>query len=198
MELIIFDLGHVIVKFSWEAVCHGFAKRANIPKDQFADVLTYLNTLGYERGAVTTATFLGELNKALSIDLDLPEFTKLWNATFEEDKEVTSLLELLGQKRPLYLLSNTNENHFGFIETNFQIARHFQQIILSYEIGHVKPEAKIYEEALTRSSLHPSKCLFIDDLAENTQAAEFLGMKTIVYKGAEDLKRRLPAFNVTI
>jgi putative hydrolase of the HAD superfamily len=198
MKLVVFDLGHVIVEFNWTAVCEGFARRARIPRENFDLVLNYLGSLGYERGKISTAAFLSELNRILKLDLDLAEFTQLWNTTFEEDKEVTALMGRLNKQLPLYLLSNTNENHYQYIQQRFNIEKYFKELILSYRVGHIKPEAEIYDEVFKRSGLKPTECLFIDDLLLNIEAAHDLGMKTILYKGVEDLKQRLNQFGVTV
>jgi HAD superfamily hydrolase (TIGR01509 family) len=198
MKLLVFDLGHVIVEFDWATVCKGFADRAGITSDKFTPVIRYLGSLGYERGTISTSSFLKELNQSLELELDLAEFTRLWNATFEADQNVVSIVDQLSQKWPLYLLSNTNENHFENIEERFNLARYFKELILSYQIGHTKPDAEIYEEVFRRSGLAPCDCLFVDDLVPNIEAAARLGMKTVLYKGANELKRQLNDLGVTV
>lgn len=198
MKLVVFDMGHVFINFSWDAVCDGFASRAGIPRDQFDQVLKYVGSLGYEKGKISTAAFLVQLNKLLKLELDLSEFTQLWNATFEEDKDMRTLMDQLAQRWPLYLLSNTNESHFSYLQQRFDVARNFREIILSYQVGYTKPEAEIYAEVYKRSGFAPPDCLLIDDLKANIEAAKHLGMKTILYTGIEDLQRQLPKFGVTV
>jgi HAD superfamily hydrolase (TIGR01509 family) len=198
MKLVVFDMGHVFINFSWDAVCEGFASRAGIPRDRFDEILGYLGSLGYEKGKISTGAFLAQLNNSLKLELDLSEFTQLWNATFEEDKDMRSLMDQLAQRWPLYLLSNTNENHYSYLQQRFNVARNFREVILSYQVGYSKPEAEIYAEVYKRSGFNPADCLFIDDLEPNIEAAQRLGMKTILYRGIEDLQIRLPNFGVTV
>lgn len=198
MKLVVFDMGHVFIKFSWEAVCDGFANRAGIPRDAFRQNLKYLGGLGYEKGKISTEAFLNEMNALLKIELNLTEFTQLWNATFEEDTEMRVLMDHLAQQWPLYLLSNTNENHFSYLQARYNVARPFKELILSYEVGYSKPEAEIYAEVFRRSGFAPDDCLLIDDLVPNIEAAQRIGMKAILYKGIEDLQMQLPKFGVTV
>jgi HAD superfamily hydrolase (TIGR01509 family) len=160
--------------------------------------MKYLGNLGYEKGTISTSDFLSQVNSTLKTDLDLSEFTQLWNATLEEDQEMAELMEILARARPLYLLSNTNENHFEYLQNRYNIERHFTELILSYKVGHSKPEAEIYAEVFKRSGLQPAECLFIDDLKTNIEAAQDLGMKTILYTGAQALKQKLPDFGVGV
>jgi glucose-1-phosphatase len=198
MKLLVFDMGHVFINFCWDTVCDAFAKRAGIPREQFGKVLDYMETLGYEKGKISTERFLSELNEQLNLQLDCAEFTQLWNLTFEEDRDMRLLMDHLAQRWPLYLLSNTNENHFGYLQERFDVSRNFRELILSYEVGYTKPEAEIYEEVLNRSGYAAADCLLIDDLEANIRAANHLGLNTILYRGIDDLQNRLPGFGVTV
>lgn len=56
----------------------------------------------------------------------------------------------------------------------------FDFVVLSYEVGARKPEAKIYEEALSHlEGLAPDEVLFLDDRERGTLGAEALGIQTI-------------------
>lgn len=198
VKLLVFDMGHVFVDFDWEAVCQGFCAKANRSREEFAHVLSYIGSLGYEQGKISTADFLNELNRKLSASITLEEFTVLWNHTFVENQEMATLLTTLRKQRPLYLLSNTNENHYGFLQSTYDVARHFDGLVLSYEVGYAKPDRKIYEEVLARSGFAASECLFIDDLEPNVKAAEAVGMRAIRFVSVDDLKQRLSSLGFTV
>lgn len=200
VKLLVFDMGHVFIDFEWEMVCLGFCQRANITDDQFRPILKHVGSLGYENGAIATADFLKELNGKLNTTLTLEEFTALWNATFRENEEMASLLVSLRRDSgvPLYLLSNTNENHYGHLQGRFNVERHFDEVILSFKVGCSKPDRRIYEEVLRRSGLKPEECLFIDDLERNVRAAAEVGMNAIRFVGVADLKERLRQFGFAV
>lgn len=196
IALLVFDMGHVFIDFEWDVVCEGFRQRAAVDEQQFAQVLKHLGSLGYERGAIRTPQFLASMNELLRTDISEEEFTRLWNATFRENDEMSQLFALLRKTHPLYLLSNTNDNHYGFLQSTFNVARHFDELILSYEVGATKPDARIYQEVVSRSGLAPSQCLFVDDLEANVEAAAVLGMQTIRFTGVEPLKARLTELGI--
>lgn len=196
VKLIVFDMGHVFVDFDWNAVCQGFATRANIEPAQFKEVLAYMGSLGYEAGAITTDEFLSELNNKLRSDITREEFDVLWTHGFHENPEMAALLNELRQSRPLYLLSNTNEVHYDFLQTTFDVARHFEELILSYQVGCTKPNERIYDEVFKRSGYTPQECVFIDDLVPNIRSAQALGMKTVHFIGIADLKAKLSEFGI--
>jgi|AGTN01.2.fsa_nt_gi haloacid dehalogenase superfamily, subfamily IA, variant 3 with third motif having DD or ED len=191
IALLVFDMGHVFIDFEWDIVCEGFRQRAAVDESRFAEVLKHLGSLGYERGLIRTPAFLSSMNELLQTDITEAEFTQLWNATFRENLEMARLFSSLRKTHPLYLLSNTNDNHYEFLQSTFNVARHFDELILSYEVGATKPDAAIYQEVVNRSGLAPSQCLFVDDLEVNVEAAAALGMQTICFRGVEPLKARL-------
>jgi epoxide hydrolase-like predicted phosphatase len=193
VKLLVFDMGHVFVDFDWNEVCKGFYERAGMSREAFKEVLAYVGSLGYEHGTITTEDFLAALNEKLSLSLSVAEFTQLWNHGFHENPEMAELLQSLKTRRPLYLLSNTNENHYNYLQGTYNVARHFQELILSYEVGLAKPDSRIFEVVLERSGLRPQECLFVDDLVPNIEAASKVGMQTIRFVNANDLKQQLTA-----
>lgn len=197
MKLLVFDMGHVFVDFEWETVCQGFCDRAGITRDEFKPILKHVASLGYESGRSQTADVLREINaKVADLNLTEEEFHILWNATFRENEEMAALLQLLKQDRPIYLLSNTNESHYSYLERTHNVSRHFEELILSYLVGASKPEEAIYLEVMKRSGLKAEDCLFVDDLAMNIEAASKLGMQTIRFIGIDDLKSRLASYGI--
>ena len=198
IKLIVFDMGHVFIDFDWDDVIQGFKLKAAKQTIDFRQIMNFLSNLGYESGKINTPDFINALNKKSGLELDLHEFTQLWNSGFTENSQMAEILTSLKAKFPLYLLSNTNENHFSYLEKVFNVSRHFQELILSYEVGCVKPEIAIYEEVFKRSSLTPHNCLFIDDLPQNINAANDLGMKTILFEGCEKLAQTLTDYEIYI
>ena len=113
MKLVVFDMGNVFIDFNWDVVCAAFAGCAGIPRDRFGHLYECVGNLGYEKGQISTEDFLAELNRLFKLKLDISQFTQVWNASFREDTDMRLLMDQLAQRWPLYLLSNTNENHFS-------------------------------------------------------------------------------------
>jgi len=198
LKLLVFDMGHVFVDFVWSEVCQGFCDRANMKAEQFKEVLAYVGSLGYEAGQIDTVGFVKALNEKLSLSLTVEEFDEIWNFGFHENQEMAALLQELGKSYPLYLLSNTNESHYGFLQRTFKVDRHFKELILSHEVGFTKPDRRIYEEVLKRSGLAANEHLFVDDLERNVRAAQELGIRTIRFISVTDLKEKLAEMGVIV
>ena len=61
----------------------------------------------------------------------------------------------------------------------------FEAIVISGDVGMHKPEPAIYMLGAERLGLRPEDCVFVDDLRENCQGAEEVGMTAILHRGAE-------------
>jgi putative hydrolase of the HAD superfamily len=61
----------------------------------------------------------------------------------------------------------------------------FDGVVISGEVGLHKPQAEIFTLGAERIGLPPDECVFVDDLRENCQGAEALGMTAILHRGAE-------------
>ena len=108
-----------------------------------------------------------------------------WNAILMDFPEYRfKFIKKLSEKKDykLILLSNTNEIHIDYIKQNVAFFKDFKNCFdsfyLSHEINLRKPNADIFEYVLKKEDLIAEECLFIDDTAENTEAAARLGLYT--------------------
>lgn len=62
----------------------------------------------------------------------------------------------------------------------------FDDTILSFEVGIVKPDPAIYEMAATRLGVTPEECIFVDDIEQFCTVAADLGMKAIWHQANAD------------
>jgi putative hydrolase of the HAD superfamily len=208
IELIVFDMGHVFVDFEWDVVCQAFRERSGLSSEAFKEVLRQITTWGYETGHLNTVDLLKRFNEVLAGHhqgrdgapglLREDEFHELWNLTFRENDIMAEILSSLKERFPLYLLSNTNESHWNYLTCKYNVGRHFQELILSHEVQMAKPDPRIYELVLEKAGVAAQRCVFIDDLAVNVQAASGLGIQTIQFQGPEHLIAALAELGVIL
>ena len=68
----------------------------------------------------------------------------------------------------------------------------FDAVVVSCEVGVTKPDPRIFAMCLSRLGVSPERALFVDDRADNIEAAARLGMKTLHFHG-DDAVARLSA-----
>lgn len=106
------------------------------------------------------------------------------------------LLEYITELRGTYktaLLSNVS---IGGLDARFdkqELARCFDEVVASGDIGFAKPEPEAYEIAADRLGVRLEECVFIDDREEYCEGARSVGMQAIRYQGFEGMKRELEA-----
>jgi putative hydrolase of the HAD superfamily len=61
----------------------------------------------------------------------------------------------------------------------------FDGVVISGEVGLHKPQPEIFELACERVGLSPADCVFVDDLRENCEGAEAIGITAVLHRGAD-------------
>jgi putative hydrolase of the HAD superfamily len=61
----------------------------------------------------------------------------------------------------------------------------FDGVVISGEVGLHKPQAEIFLLGAERAGVEPEECVFVDDLRENCEGAEAVGMTAVLHRGAE-------------
>ena len=82
----------------------------------------------------------------------------------------------------------------GFLEEAFgerSSSEFFTELILSGEIGIIKPDPRIYEIAAERVGVEVEECLFFDDSPRNVEGARAVGMSAELYDGIAGCKATL-------
>ena len=67
----------------------------------------------------------------------------------------------------------------------------FDGVVISGEVGLYKPQPEIFELGAERIGLAPQDCVFVDDLAENCEGAEAVGMTAVLHRGADGTLEQL-------
>jgi len=67
----------------------------------------------------------------------------------------------------------------------------FDGVVISGDEGLHKPQPEIYELGCERVGLEPADCVFVDDLRENCDGAEAVGMTAVLHRGPERTLPRL-------
>ena len=97
---------------------------------------------------------------------------------------------------PCYILSNWSAETYEGMEEQYPFLKDFDDKIISGREFLIKPDAKIYELAVSRFNLIPEETLFIDDRADNIDTAIQLGFQTIHLTDPHSIKSEIKKFIV--
>ncbi len=125
------------------------------------------------------------------------ELIRAYHARWEESiagpipGAVALLAELKQAGYPLYGLSNWSAETFAHIRPRYAFFDWFEAILISGEMGLVKPDPRIFRALLDRVRRPAAECLFVDDGQDNIAAARTLGFRTIRFEAPEQLAAAL-------
>lgn len=132
--------------------------------------------------------------KKCKLSKDWPDlYTAVLKASVGADPQMYALIDELKDKQiRVGLLSNINDRYVKLIR-GFGFYDPFHPCLLSCEMGLEKPDQKAYELLLKTIELPAHEIVFIDDKAENVEAARKLGIDAIVFESAGQVRSELKA-----
>jgi glucose-1-phosphatase len=201
---LIFDFGNVVAHFDYTRAAEALGRRAGFSGPELLARLRSLGLTplvqGFERGEMTPEAFAASACALAGLDLPHDEFTAAWCDIFWLNEPVARLVATLKARGyTLVLGSNTNALHAGFFRRRF--AEHlapFDRLVLSHEVGHLKPAAPFYHACAEAAGAPPEACVFIDDLPENVAGARAAGLVGLHYRDHPTLLAELRALGVEV
>ena len=193
IKAILLDLGNVIVPIDF-ARCHAaFSEVSSLPP---AEIPARLRPTGlgerFETGRMSPEEFADEVCVALGMRATYPQFWDIWSTIFLPEPLISeSLLEGLRRRQRLVLLSNTNAVHFQMARDRYPLLRHFDDYVLSYQVGATKPSPAIYRAAVARAGCRPAECFFTDDVGKFVEAAQDEGIDAVQFQSQQQLEGEL-------
>ena len=95
-------------------------------------------------------------------------------------------------------MSNTNEAHFEFIRSKYGVVDYFDRHVLSYEVGSLKPDRKMFERAIEAADCPAEALFFTDDREENIIVARQLGIHAHQFESESGLVAALQDAGVEV
>ena len=192
IKAVFFDLGGVIVRTEFQAPRQLLADRLGM---EYED----LNKIVFDSESGLKAS-IGEISSedhwaAVIKRLKRPtsELVSIRDEFFAGDIVDRTLVEYIRSLRGKYktgLISNAWGDLRDFIaREKFDDA--FDKMIISAEVGAMKPEVKIFQIALEQFGVSPNEAVFVDDFLINIEGCEKVGMKGIHFKDPESALKQL-------
>ncbi len=199
ISTVIFDLGGVVLNRGLWLFREYLVNNYGVSDEDTIKILIKKYYKPYFSGEIIEEEFWKKSLKDLKIDADWRELREKLLNFFKPNEGMFELLRILRKnKYKTALLSDQTKEWWPILNKKFKIDSHFDICIVSAYVGINKPDKRIYEIALNESHSIAEKSVFIDDLEDNLVPAKELGLKTILYKNSEQLKKDLLLFSVQI
>jgi len=196
--IVAFDLGKVLVDFDYSIAGRRLAAQADLSPAEIQKYLDHSPLLyRYETGLMTRQEFYAAVCHGTGYRGSLAEFALAFADIFSEMVEMTAMHSAIRRRGvPTYIFSNTNDIGIEHIRHNFPFFSNFDGYILSYEVGAMKPAAKIYEALEAMSGKSGAEILYLDDRQENVDAGAARGWQVILQTDPQKSRVQLQAAGV--
>lgn len=199
IRAVIFDFGNVICSFDNDAFLRTLTRHTG---KTFEDLKASLYgsdlPARYESGRVTSEEFYREAAARGELSISRDEFFGAFGRIFTPIPATFALIRELKKRYRIGLLSNTNEYHYERYFKRVEIFPLFDSVTLSFEVKAMKPDERIYRDALGKLGLRPGECAYIDDIEAYAEGARRLGMEGIRYETHESLLASLENVGVAV
>jgi len=190
IRAIFFDLGGVLVRTV------DFT-----PRERLA------NRLGMDRSALEDFIFGGESgdraqkgeislrqhweNLASCLGFSVQQVKDLVDEFFAGDVLDTALVDYVRKLHGHYktaLLSNAWDDTRQVIVERWHIEDAFDELIISSELGMVKPDPRIFRLALDKLGVEANQAVLVDDMQRNVDGARRVGLEGICFQNPQQMK----------
>ncbi len=182
----IFDMAGVILRTEVQPDRRKWQTRLGLTEDQLFH-LVFENEVSPRAmiGQATDAEVWKQVADSLKLsDAQAEELARdFWSGNHVDEP----LMKFIRGLRPRYktaILSNAWLSTRSEMIAKFGLADEFDCVIISSEEGIAKPDARIYRLAAERLGVRPEEAIFVDDVAENVDAARAVGMCGVQFKDA--------------
>jgi putative hydrolase of the HAD superfamily len=189
---VFFDFGGVLTTSVWDSFAD-FCRREGLEPDTVKnlfrtdpDALAELRQL--EMGEITEDEFEQAFGRRLGLKDPIHLIDSMFAGMKPDPPMVAAVKDLRAAGLRTGLISNSwSTEHYD----RDLLAELFEAAVISGEVHMHKPQPEIYRLAAERLEAGPRECIFVDDLRENCEGAEAVGMTAIRHRNAEETIAKL-------
>lgn len=182
IDCVVFDIGNVLVR--WDP--RNLYRRMGYSDADTATILAETRLLEINHRQLDAGAPFQPIIAALANNFPVrAAFIEAFHTRWEEmlggaiDANVEVLLALRRAGMPVHAISNFSREKFDLARARFPFLDEFDELVLSGDIGMVKPDPDIFVHLVGQRQLNVSSTVFIDDNADNILTARDLGFATI-------------------
>lgn len=189
IRAVIFDFGGVLCHHPTKQQIADAAALCGVTSDQFVRAL-WTHRLKYDAGqdAIeywrTCASLMNRTFDDALIATMIEHEIAFWSTL--DDRMVGWVARLKSEGFRTVILSNLPRPLGTRLREREGFLDHFDHVTFSFELGCVKPQREIYEDAIRGAGVAAQDALFIDDRPENIEGAEAAGLNAVLYSTWEN------------
>ncbi len=187
---IVFDIGNVLVR--WEPLKVIQRVFLNVDAQALFQAMRPI-WLDLNLGKLTEEEAVLQYENLLNFPKE--KFQQLMLGFKESQTPIEGSLELLKELNQLgySLFSITDNIHeiMAYHRQHSAFTEYFKDIIVSADLGVLKPDPKIYQNLIDKHQLKAEECVFFDDLLTNVEGAKAVGMHAFLFTDTATCRKDL-------
>ena len=184
---IVFDVGNVLVRWDPQFIVNHVFPEDDDPAKLMLKIFKSQTWYDLNLGTLTENGAIDRYHQQLGIDV--PRLEHLLQTVKESLVLVPGSVELLQRlhDKPfnLYALTDNTLSIMAYLKNKYSFWSLFKGIVVSAEVGYLKPSKEIYHYLLEHHQLKAGETLFIDDHAPNVEGAKAMGIEAIQFTHIE-------------
>ncbi|MBI5824985.1 MAG: HAD family phosphatase [Chloroflexi bacterium] len=196
IRAVFFDFGGVIQRTEYQAPRQHLAERFGMDYDDI-DKLVFASESARRASVGEITEDVHWSNVLTRVKRPAVEMQIVKDEFFGGDVVDHGLVEFIRSLRGKFhtgLISNAWSGMRAHLERE-RLIELFDTVVISAEVGVMKPEAGIYSIALDQAGVKGEAAVFVDDVQVNIEACQQLGMKGVLFhnpqKAVDELKQLL-------
>lgn len=183
IRAVIFDFFGVLVTEGFKQFQTDYFENDDEKRQKAVDLITQVDS-----GKISMNDFTAELAKLA--DISPREVADALGGNRPNKLLLDYIRQNLHGSYKTSILSNSSMDFPGKILSSKDLGL-FDDVVLSYRYGIVKPQPEIYRLAARRLGVEPAQAVFIDDSPGHVEGARKVGMKSIYYDDFRQMKNEL-------
>ena len=195
---IIFDIGNVLVDFSWKEYIAGFGFSTEVQEKIGKATMLSEAWDEFDRGVLEVEDIIKQfVQNDPSIEKEIRLICEnIHDMLGRRDYAIPWIKELKEKGYKVLYLSNFSRKAEVECAHTLDFLPYMDGGILSYQEKVIKPEPEIYQNLIDRYNLLPDQCVFMDDKPINCEGAKKAGIHTIVFTTKEEAEKELSKLGV--
>jgi epoxide hydrolase-like predicted phosphatase len=195
IRAVIWDIGGVLVRTADWSFRDALAARFKRSRRELED-LVWGGVMGTraQKGEISPQALWVYVGREL--DLSPGEVEAFRSQFFAGDFVDLELIDWIKSLRPSYklgIITNAFTDARQYVKDGLGLNDALDALVISAEVGIMKPERRIFEIALERLAVAPPEAVFIDDFQHNVQAAAELGIQAVHFTSPGQARARVQA-----
>ena len=190
IKVIIFDYGNVLLEWNPRYVYQKYFPNDPDGLEDFLEEVDFMNWNAQQDKGRSFAEGVAVLSEKF------PHYAQLIRAYHDNwidsiGTSYTGTVKIMKQLKqagyPIYGLSNWSAETFPYAREKYDFFDLLDDMVISGEVGHIKPDPEIFQILLEKIRRPAQECLFIDDSLSNINQAQKMGFATIHFHSPEQL-----------